>query len=156
MSQLFRLPSSVKRDPSIDIWMRQHTGELGEIARHWFEVMRKCGEDVREVLHDGHPTACVADAAFAYVNAFKAHVNVGFFRGAELADPVGLLEGTGKRMRHVKLSPGRVFDATALSRLIRAAYIDMKERVEAEARFAVAKNFPSRKRTAPSKRRPCA
>jgi hypothetical protein len=64
--------------------MNEHSGELGAIARHWFTLMRSCGEDVREVLHDGAPTACVADAAFAYVNAFKAHVNVGFFRGAEL------------------------------------------------------------------------
>jgi len=83
-------------------------------------------------LHDGHPTACVADAAFAYVNAFKAHVNVGFFRGAEIADPKGLLEGTGKVMRHVKLRPGDDFDATALTKLIDAAYTDMKERVQAE------------------------
>ncbi len=113
--------------------MRQHTGELGELAKQWFEVMRHCGDDVREVLHDGHPTACVADAAFAYVNAFKAHVNVGFFRGAELADPAGLLEGTGKVMRHVKLRPGNAIDATALSKLIHAAYIDMRERVESEA-----------------------
>ena len=132
MSQLFRLPSSVKRDPAIDTWMMQHSGELGEIARHWFEVMRRCGDDVREVLHDGHPTACVTDAAFAYVNAFKAHVNVGFFRGAELADPDGLLEGTGKFMRHVKLTPARAFDATALSGLIGRAYADMKARVKAE------------------------
>lgn len=110
----------------------QHSGELGEIARHWFEVMRRCGDDVREVLHDGHPTACVTDAAFAYVNAFKAHVNVGFFRGAELADPDGLLEGTGKFMRHVKLTPARAFDATALSGLIGRAYADMKARVKAE------------------------
>ena len=133
MSQLFRFPSSLKRDPSIDIWMLQHTGELGDIAKHWFEIMRKCGDDVREVLHDGHPTACVADAAFAYVNAFKAHVNVGFFRGAEIADPDGLLQGTGKFMRHVKLSPARVFDATALSKLIGTAYADMKSRVQAES-----------------------
>ena len=87
---------------------------------------------MREVLHDGHPTACVADAAFAYVNAFKAHVNVGFFRGAEIADPEGLLEGTGKFMRHVKLSPARDLDATALSRLVGAAYTDMKARVHQE------------------------
>jgi hypothetical protein len=132
MSQLFRLPSSVKRDPSIDIWMEQHTGELGEIAKRWFAVMRACGDDVREVLHDGHPTACVADAAFAYVNAFNVHVNVGFFRGAEIADPDGLLEGTGKFMRHVKLSPALDLDAAALSRLIGTAYADMKARVQAE------------------------
>lgn len=138
MSQLFRLSNSAKRDSSIDTWLRQHTGELGEIAKHWFEVMRKCGDDVRECLHDGHPTACVADAAFGYVNAFKDHVNVGFFRGAELADPQGILEGTGKFMRHVKLGPGRDCDAAALARLVSAAYSDMRTRVEAEARARVA------------------
>jgi hypothetical protein len=136
MTQLFRLFGSVKHDPAIENWMKAHPGELGAIAQDWFEVMRKCGDDVREVLHDGHPTACVADAAFAYVNAFKAHVNVGFFRGAEIADPKGLLEGTGKVMRHVKLRPGHDFDATALTRLVDAAYTDMKARVQAELRRA--------------------
>ena len=102
----------------------------GAIAHYWFEVMRKCGDDVRELLHDGHPTACVADAAFAYVNAFAAHVNVGFFRGAELTDPAGLVEGTGKYMRHVKLRPDRDVDAKALKALIDTAYTDMKGRLE--------------------------
>jgi hypothetical protein len=111
--------------------MHEHSGELGAIAQRWFEVMRRCGDDVQELLHDGHPTACVGDAAFAYVNAFKAHVNVGFFRGAEIADPEGLLEGTGKFMRHVKLRPDRAVDATALMKLIGTAYIDMKRRLKA-------------------------
>lgn len=112
--------------------MNGHSGELGASARHWFGVIRDCGDDVRELLHDGHPTACVADAAFAYVNVFKAHVNVGFFHGAELADPGALLEGTGKSMRHVKLRPGVDIDATALIRLIESAYSDVKRRLEAE------------------------
>lgn len=43
-----------------------------------------------------------------------AHVNVGFFRGAELADPDGLLEGSGRFMRHVKLRPGLNIDHDAL------------------------------------------
>jgi len=114
--------------------MHGQAGELGAIARHWFGVMRRCGGDVRELLHDGHPTACVGDAAFAYVNAFKAHVNVGFFRGAEIADPKGLLEGTGKFMRHMKLRPGHDVDAAALTMLIKTAYLDMRKRVEAESR----------------------
>ena len=111
--------------------MHEHSGEPGVIAQDWFEVMRACGDDVRELLHDGHPTACVADAAFGYVNAFKAHVNVGFFRGAEIADPAGLLEGTGKFMRHVKLRPGCDVNATALRKLIETAYTDMKGRLKA-------------------------
>jgi hypothetical protein len=131
MNQLFRFPSAVKRDPAIDHWMKEHSDELGAIACHWFEVMRKCGSDVRELLHDGCPTACVNDAAFAYVNAFKAHVNVGFFRGAEIADPERLLEGTGRFMRHVKLKPGSDVGAGALKQLIDAAYTDMRERLQA-------------------------
>ena len=110
--------------------MRAHADALGEIARCWFEVMRHCGDDVRELLHDGHPTACVHDAAFAYANAFTAHVNVGFFRGAELDDPNGLLEGTGKFMRHVKLRPGQPLNDEALEMLIRSAYVDMRQRLE--------------------------
>jgi hypothetical protein len=132
MSQLFRFSSAVRRDPAVEAWMREHTGELGAIARRWLEVMRDCGDDVRELLHDGHPTACVADAAFAYVNAFKAHVNVGFFRGAEIADPGGLLEGTGRFMRHVTLRPERDVDAKALLKVIETAYTDMKRRLKAE------------------------
>ena len=129
MSQLFRFPTAVPRDPGVDAWMRKHPGELGAIAQHWFTTIRNCGPDVRELLHDGHPTACVGEAAFAYVNAFRAHVNVGFFRGAELPDPTGLLEGTGRFMRHVKLRPRALADAAALERLIAAAYRDMQRRI---------------------------
>jgi hypothetical protein len=132
MSQLFRFPSAVRPDPAVEEWMLDHGGELGAIARRWFEVMRDCGDDVRELLHDGHPTACVEDAAFAYVDAFKAHVNVGFYRGAEIADPDGLLQGNGRLMRHVKLRPGSDVDAAALTKLIDIAYTDMQERLKAE------------------------
>ena len=132
MNQLFRLSGSVKRDPAISTWIKEEPDELGAIARHWFEVIRDCGDDVRELIHDGHPTACVGDAAFAYVDAFQAHVNVGFFHGAALADPAGLLEGTGKSMRHVKLRPDRNIDSTALIDLIESAYADIKRRLEAE------------------------
>jgi hypothetical protein len=132
MSKLFRFSGASKRDPGVERWFRDRSDELGDIARHWFDVIRDSGDEVRELLHDGHPTACVRDAAFAYVNAFTAHVNVGFFRGAELPDPKGILEGSGKVMRHVKLSPEREVDGAALTMLIRAAYADMKACVQAE------------------------
>jgi hypothetical protein len=130
MSQLLRQFRSMKRDPAIEAWMDAHPGELGTIARRWFQAIRDCGEDVRELLHDGHPTACISDAAFAYVNAFTSHVNVGFFRGAEIADPDRLLEGAGKFMRHVKLRPESNVDVAALKQLIETAYADMKERLK--------------------------
>ena len=132
MNPILRFSGAVTRDPAISAWMNDHPGELGAIARQWFGVIRARGNEVSDLLHDGCPTACIADAAFAYVNAFRAHVNVGFVRGAELADPAGLLEGTGKYGRHVKLRPGVDIDAMALTNLIESASADMKRRVEAE------------------------
>lgn len=113
--------------------MSKDTDELGAIARRWFAVMRQSGTDVCELLHDGNPTACVAGAAFAYVAVFKAHVNLGFFRGTQLPDPDDLLEGTGRFMLHVKLRPGDDIAPVAVAKLITAAYADMKVRVRKEA-----------------------
>jgi hypothetical protein len=92
--------------------------------------MRKCGDEVRELLHDGCPVACLGDAPFGYVNVFTSHVNVGFFHGATLPDPARLLQGNGKFMRHVKLRPGTATNAAALRTLIDAAYSHIKARVE--------------------------
>ena len=127
---MFRLNGAVESDLAIDGWMKEHAGELGTIAQKWFQVMRKCGDEVRELLHDGCPTACLGDAAFGYVNVFTSHVNLGFFQGSLLPDPARLLQGTGKWMRHVNLKPGTATNVAALSRLIDAAYMDIKQRVE--------------------------
>jgi hypothetical protein len=129
MDDLFRLPSAVKHDPAIDAWLRAQRDDLRPLVEAWFVRMRQCGGDVRELMHDGCPTACVDEAAFGYVNAFKEHVNVGFFFGALLKDPARLLEGTGKRGRHVKLRPGREVDAAALAQLIDTAYADIRARL---------------------------
>ena len=129
-TDLLRFDGAIERDPAIDAWMKVHTGELGAIAQQWFQVMRKCGDEVRELLHDGCPVACLGDAPFGYVNVFTAHVNVGFYHGAALPDPAGLLQGTGKFMRHVKLTPGTRANAAALISLINTAYSDIKARLE--------------------------
>ena len=126
--QLFEFQTAVKRDPAVDAWFDARPGELGSIARHWFDVMHQHGDDVRELLHDFHPTACVGEVAFGYVNIFTDHVNVGFFQGTELPDPHGLLEGTGKFMRHVKLMPAKSINEEALKELIAQAYSDIKNR----------------------------
>ncbi|MGA8087628.1 MAG: DUF1801 domain-containing protein [Terracidiphilus sp.] len=129
-SDLFRLNGAVQHDPAIDAWMKNHAAELGSIAQRWFQVMRKCGDEVRELIHDGCPVACLGDVPFAYVDVFTAHVNVGFFQGAALPDPARLLQGAGKFMRHIKLKPGTPNNEAALTTLIHTAYADIKTRIE--------------------------
>ena len=126
---ILRFPTAAKHDASIDEWLRTRRDDLRPFVATWFARMRAQGGDVRELMHDGCPTACVGDAAFGYVNAFKDHVNVGFFFGALLNDPAGLLEGTGKRGRHVKLRPGHDVDTAALARLVDTAYADIRARL---------------------------
>ena len=133
MNKLMRFPSAVRRDPAVDVWFSRRDDEMRRFAQPWFEEMRGCGPDVRELLGDGHPIACVGDAAFGYVDAFAAHVNVGFFHGAELQDPACLLQGTGKRMRHVKIRWAEPVNSAALREMIAAAYHDIRMRMKSSA-----------------------
>lgn len=128
-NDILRLSRGAKRDPAVDTWLTGRPIELRSIAQKWFVRMRRCGDDVRELMHDGCPVACVEDAPFGYVNSFKSHINVGFFYGAVLEDSAGLLQGSGKRMRHVKLKPGAELNAATLCDLIDAAYLDIKTRL---------------------------
>ena len=129
-NELLRFPSAVRRDARVEAWFADITDPFRLMVGPWFDCMRACGPDIRELLHDGCPVACVGDAAFGYVNAFKAHANVGFFNGATLPDPAGLLEGSGKRMRHVKLIPGKQLDEEALGALIVESYREIRRRVD--------------------------
>lgn len=129
MDDLLRFDGALRRDPAIEAWFTGITDPFRLMVRPWFERMRGCGPDVRERLHDACPVACVGDAPFAYINAFRAHASVGFYRGATLPDPARLLEGTGKRMRHVKLRFGADLNAEALGDLIAEAYGDMRQRL---------------------------
>lgn len=130
MSALLRFDGAVERDAAIDLWLDSHPAHLGVLARRWFDRLRACGPDVRELMHDGCATACIEDAPFAYVGVYRAHVNVGFFHGVALADPAGLLEGSGKRMRHAKLKPGLPLDEAGLEALIDSAHRDIAVRLK--------------------------
>lgn len=130
-TRLFTLDGGRRRDPAVERWLAESLTAPRAAACRWFDELRACGPDVVELLHDGQPTVCVENAAFAYVGAFRQHANVGFFLGAVLPDPAGLLAGDGAFMRHVKVRPGAAIDDAALRGLIRAAYADIKARLAA-------------------------
>ena len=58
---------------------------------------------------------------FCYIAVFKNHINLGFFYGSDLPDPENLLEGTGKRLRHIKISQGEQLENPAIRDLVVAA-----------------------------------
>jgi hypothetical protein len=132
VSSFLRFDGAARHQPQVESWFDARQPELAAIAREWFAEMRNCGQDVTELLHDGHPTACVGDAAFGYVNVFTSHVNIGFFHGATLEDPAKLLQGTGRYMRHVKARPGSLPDRASLVALVQAAYADIRQKLAAE------------------------
>lgn len=121
----------MRPDFAVERWLLEQTGEIGVPTRQWFQVMRDCGNDVRELMHEVHPTACAGEAAFAYVGAYRTPVNVSSHRGAELEDPDGLLQGEGCFMLHVKLRPGSDIDEKAIADLIRSVCVDLKHRIGA-------------------------
>jgi hypothetical protein len=72
----------------------------------------------------------MADQVF-YVAAHTAHVNLGLMGGSDLPDPEGIMEGTGKRLRHVKLRKPEDVDKPALRTLLETALEAHKETLAA-------------------------
>ena len=142
MTALLRFDGATRRDPAVQAWLDGQPEDLRALVRPWFEFMRRCGADVVELMHDKCPTVCVGDAGFAYVNTFTSHANVGFLRGSALRDPAGLLEGSGKLGRHVKLRPSTPVDSAVLEALITEAYRDIKYCLRAEEDAARVRSRP--------------
>ena len=64
---------------------------------------------------------------YAYIGVQNSYVNLGFYHGAALGDPTGLLEGTGKRLRHVKIHDAGEVKNAAIAALLREAIDDRKK-----------------------------
>jgi hypothetical protein len=64
---------------------------------------------------------------FCYIGAHRDHVNLGFYYGAELPDPKGLLEGTGKKLRHIKIRDKEESAQPALRHLLQVSLEERKK-----------------------------
>ena len=64
---------------------------------------------------------------FCYIGAHRDHVNLGFYYGAELPDPEGLMEGTGKKLRHIKVRDAEEIDGSSLRQYIQLALDERKK-----------------------------
>jgi hypothetical protein len=128
MPEVLRLKDTQQHDRRIDEWLDSFDGELAAIAREAVRMCRFYAVGGGETLHDGNPVTCIDGAPFASVSMQKDHVRLGFFQGASLPDPTGLLTGKDKAMRYIRLAPRAGLDAAAIADLIQAAYDDMSLR----------------------------
>ncbi len=69
---------------------------------------------------------------YAYIAVQTSHINLGFYHGASLPDPAGLLEGTGKALRHVKIRDVAATRNRAVAALLREAIADRRRHVQAK------------------------
>ena len=129
MDKILRYYGKDLQEIDFEHWLEQKPGSLQDVARRCYAMIQRCGPEVVMIFHDNHPIGCVQDAPFAYLNVFKLHLNLGFFFGADLPDPTHLLQGTGKRMQHIKITPEAGCDDAAMVALLRHAYLDINERL---------------------------
>ena len=103
---------------------------LQRIANQLRKIILKIDPDVCEVVRLGERSATYGlgpkkmSEGYVYIMPQGKWVNLGFFKGAELDDPEGLLEGTGAKMRHVKIRSLKGADAPAVGTLISAALVE--------------------------------
>lgn len=70
------------------------------------DLIRSVAPEAIEVIKWGRPCYSNAKGMFCYLQSTKSYATLGFQKGAALADPERLLEGTGKDMRHIKFRHG--------------------------------------------------
>ncbi len=105
---------------AIDAFIAREGTPHREVLQALREAIRAAGPGLREAVKWGQPTF-VGRGNVCYLASYSDHVNLGFYRGAELHDPRKLLEGTGKALRHVKVRSLEQARSRPLRDLIREA-----------------------------------
>jgi hypothetical protein len=107
-------------ESTVDAYIAGLEGWKAEVASKVRRIVLEAAPDAVESIKWAQPVY-ETNGPFCYMKAFKNSVNFGFWRGVELEDPEGLLQGTGEKMRHVKLAGIRDVDEAALAGFVRQA-----------------------------------
>jgi hypothetical protein len=114
-------------DPQLLVFLLPYNETVARMALALRELVLKEAPDVNEVITRGYAVSMAFTFterwmdAFCYVAVYKAHVNLGFNRGVELPGAEGVLEGSGKLMRHLSVRTPADLENPNLRRFLRAA-----------------------------------
>lgn len=119
-------------------------GQFDDLVRLSSEPLKPVVQRLRALIREIHPEACevvrLGDRAatygcgprkmidgYAYILPYRSWVNLGFYRGTSLTDPEKLLEGTGARMRHVKIRTVEDVERPGVRGLVREACAERRD-----------------------------
>jgi hypothetical protein len=106
---------------SVDQWIAQHaSGWQAEVAGRLVTIIEGAAPDATSSIKWGQPVF-ESNGPFAYFRPAKAHVTLGFWRGAEMADPKKLLSGEGDRMMHMKITSVDAIDKATITAMVKDA-----------------------------------
>lgn len=126
-------------DAGFDAILEGRPPEIGELARRLRALVAEVHPDAVEVVWAREGSAGYGlgprkrSEHYAYLRPFTRHVGFGFFRGAALPDPAGLLEGSGKALRHVKVRTPEEAARPELRALLEAALAERRAALQREA-----------------------
>jgi hypothetical protein len=104
-----------------DEYLREKNLGLQEVATRLRGLVKKSVPKVKEGVNPWHIPIFESNGPICYYMAGKNHITLGFIRGTSLPDPEGLLEGTGKNLRHVKIKSVDDLNRKGLSELLKSA-----------------------------------
>jgi hypothetical protein len=96
------------------------SGWQADVASRLVKIVQAAAPEAAAVIKWGQPVF-EAHGPFAYMRGSKNHLTFGFWRGAELSDPGGLLEGEGDRMQHVKITGADALDEKVITAWVKQA-----------------------------------
>jgi hypothetical protein len=105
---------------TVDAYISSLNDKQADIVSSVRQIVREAAPNADEAIKWAQPVYS-SNGPFAYIKAFKNSVNFGFWRGVDLKDPKGLLQGSGDKMRHIKLTSTDDIDAGAFSDFINQA-----------------------------------
>jgi hypothetical protein len=114
-------PKKMKAHATFDLYQADQPPANQKIIRALRRFVKRTAPELQESVKWGNGCWLKGKAPVAYVYSADGYVQLGFFRGASLADPRGLLEGKGEYVRHVKVRKVADIDAVAFGALLRQA-----------------------------------
>jgi hypothetical protein len=114
------MPTASDHSARFDLVFQRLDPRIRPVAVALRDLVRDAAPGAQETVKWGYPT-WVARRNIYSLNPGTGYVRLQLFRGAELTDPAGILEGTGKNMRHVKVRDAQAMPSQAIAALVREA-----------------------------------